>query len=128
MSRKSVNGPVILMVCVLVLLVVNLFITTRLFESPLMLRARDPLPCRAVPTRFVMEEPECANKLLRSMNITNVRILPAATSDTVWDDETLARYLRKGMSHKFFEEVRTFEAIEEEGGDDHQSYSGKNQT
>lgn len=90
MSRRSLNRPVILMVCVLVLLAVNLFITARLFldakESPLMLRAREPLPCRAVPTRFVMEEPECANKLLRSMNITNVHILPATTSNTVWDD------------------------------------------
>jgi len=113
MSRKSLNRLVILMACVLVLLAVNIFITTRLFlnakKSPLVLRAREPLPCRAVPTRFVMEEPECANKLLRSMNITNVRILPAATSNTVWGDETLARYLRKTMSHKFFEEIRAID-------------------
>ena len=133
MSRESLNRLVILMVCVLVLLAVNLFITTGLFlntkKVPLTLRVREPLPCRAVPTRFVMEEPECANKLLRSMNITNVHIIPAATSNTVWDDETLARYLRKAMSHKFFEEIRTFESIE--GGEvtgDHQSYSGKNET
>lgn len=87
MSRESLNRLVILMVCVFVLLAVNLFITTKLFlnakKSPLILRAREPLPCRVVPTRFVMEDPECANKLLRSMNITNVRILPAATSNTI---------------------------------------------
>ena len=132
MSRRSLNSLVILMVCVLVLLAVNLFFTTRLFlnvkKSPLTPRIREPLPCRAVPTRFVMEEPECANKLLRSMNITNVRILPAATSDTVRDDETLARNLRKVMSHKLLEEIRTFESIEEEVTGDHQSYSGKSQT
>jgi len=121
------------MVCVLVLLVVNLFVTARLFldakKSPLVLRAREPLPCRAVPTRFVMEEPECADKLLRSMNVTNVRILPAATSNTVWDDETVARYLRKAMSHKFFEETRAIESIEgKEVTGNHQYYSGKNQT
>ena len=83
MSRKSVNRLAILMVCVLVFLAVNLLITTTLFlnakKSPLMLSEREPLPCRAVPTRFVMEEPECANKLLRSMNVTNVHILPAET-------------------------------------------------
>jgi len=133
MPRKSLNRLVILMVCVLVFLAVNLFITTRLFlnakKSSLMLRSREPLPCKAVPTRFVMEEPECANKLLRSMNVTNVRILPAATSNTAWDDETLARYLRKAMSHKLFEEIRAFEPVEgEKVTGDHQSYSGKNQT
>ena len=35
---------------------------------------RDSLPYAAIPTRFVMEEPECADKLLRTMNVTNVRI------------------------------------------------------
>jgi len=46
-------------------------------KSPLMLRACEPLPCGAIPTRFVIDEPECADKLLRSMNVTNVRVLPA---------------------------------------------------
>jgi hypothetical protein len=32
------------------------------------------LPCPAIPTRFVMEEPACAQKLLESMNVTNVRV------------------------------------------------------
>ena len=30
----------------------------------------------AVPVRFVLDEPECADKLLRAMNVTRVRILP----------------------------------------------------
>ena len=34
------------------------------------------LPCAAIPTRFVVEHPDCADKLLRSMNVTNVRIQP----------------------------------------------------
>ena len=33
-------------------------------------------PCAAIPRRFVMDHPECADKLLRSMNVTNVRIQP----------------------------------------------------
>jgi hypothetical protein len=32
------------------------------------------LPCPAIPTRFVLEEPACAQKLLESMNVTNVHI------------------------------------------------------
>jgi hypothetical protein len=37
--------------------------------------SKGSLPCGAVPTRFVIEEPECADRLLRSMNVTNVHIL-----------------------------------------------------
>ena len=37
---------------------------------------RHSLPCAAIPVRLVMEDPVCADKLVRSMNITNVRILP----------------------------------------------------
>ncbi len=32
------------------------------------------LPCSAIPTRLVLEDPICAQKLLDSMNVTNVRI------------------------------------------------------
>ena len=35
------------------------------------------LPCAAIPTRFVLEEPACAQKLLESMNVTNVRVSAA---------------------------------------------------
>ncbi|MBN2447741.1 MAG: hypothetical protein JXO22_13490 [Phycisphaerae bacterium] len=33
------------------------------------------LPCAALPTRFVLGEPECAQKLLEAMNVTNVQVL-----------------------------------------------------
>jgi hypothetical protein len=32
------------------------------------------LPCQAIPLRYVEDEPVCADKLLRAMNVTNVRI------------------------------------------------------
>lgn len=87
MSNKSLRRLVVMMSCVLVLLTVNLFMTSTLFlnvkESPSTVHARDPLPCGAIPTRFVMEEPECADKLLRSMNVTNVRILSPKTLNAV---------------------------------------------
>jgi hypothetical protein len=38
------------------------------------------LPCAALPTRFVLESPECAQKLLEAMNVTNVRVHEANTS------------------------------------------------
>lgn len=33
------------------------------------------LPCAALPTRFVLDEPECAQKLLEAMNVSNVRVV-----------------------------------------------------
>ena len=83
MSRKGLKWLAIMTACVLVLLTVDVFMTTTLFlstkKSTPTLHARDPLPCGAIPIGFVMEEPECADKLLRSMNVTNVRILSPKT-------------------------------------------------
>jgi len=33
------------------------------------------LPCSSIPTRFVLAEPVCAQKLIESMNVTNVRVV-----------------------------------------------------
>ena len=102
MSRKSLNRLVILIVCVLVLLVVDLFITTRLFlnskESPVIPCMSEPLPCRALPTRFVIEEPICANKLLRFMNVSNVRILDSEFFGALWNKSIL---YSKNLSEKY---------------------------
>ena len=38
------------------------------------------LPCPAIPTRFVLDDPECAHKLLRAMNVTGVRVRAATLS------------------------------------------------
>jgi hypothetical protein len=47
------------------------------------------LPCGAIPRRFISEEPVCAQKLLESMNVTNVRVLSrdAAKADMERQDE-----------------------------------------
>jgi hypothetical protein len=77
----------LLMVGIVVLVIVNLMVTIRLAVDTRASAARvwkqPSLPCGAIPTRFVMEEPECADKLLRSMNVTNVRVLPSKALDTV---------------------------------------------
>ena len=87
--RKS-KLRIVLVLCMIVFVIVNLILTIRLAADINKLAGpvskRPPLPCGAIPTRFVMEEPECADMLLRSMNVTNVHILPAATYSTAWED------------------------------------------
>jgi hypothetical protein len=103
--RRNPSWQAALAVCIIVLLVVNVLVTLKLRidiqECQLSSQKREPLPCGAVPTRFVIEEAECANKLLKSMNVTNVRILPAAASDSIWNDEILARYSNKLISDNY---------------------------
>jgi hypothetical protein len=69
------------MVCILVFVVVNLIMTIGLAVDTRTSAARvltqPSLPCGAIPTRFVMEEPECADRLLRLMNVTDVRVVPS---------------------------------------------------
>lgn len=36
--------------------------------------------CQAIPTRLILEDPQCAEKLLRAMNVTGVRILSGNVS------------------------------------------------
>ena len=77
--RKSLNWGVALGICILLLLIVNVLLTLKLCmdiqERQSSSQKRGPLPCGAIPTRFVIEEPECADKLLRSMNVTNVHVI-----------------------------------------------------
>ncbi len=49
------------------------------------------LPCGAVPTRLILEDPICAQKLLDSMNVTNVRIQPGETLASRQGNETRAQ-------------------------------------
>ena len=45
----------------------------------LLAEEKKPSRCLAIPTRFILEYPECADKLLQAMNVTNVHIVPAGT-------------------------------------------------
>lgn len=71
------------MVLVLLLVVANLLLTLRLQRQLTLMDHALPkgpdLPCAAIPTRFVAQEPVCAQKLIESMNITNVRVVVNAT-------------------------------------------------
>jgi len=86
MSNRKMTWLMILVICIVGLLVANVLVVAKLALGLERLKScqhrRESLPCQAVPTRFVIEEPECANKLLRSMNVTNVRIFPVDALDS----------------------------------------------
>ena len=47
---------------------------------------RSRLPCAAIPTRLVLDHPECAQRLLEAMNVTNVRIEPRGSGRSKLDE------------------------------------------
>jgi hypothetical protein len=57
----------------------NVVVTLKLSEQVRSIQQAQPqrpgLPCPAIPTRLILEDPECAQKLLMVMNVTNVRVL-----------------------------------------------------
>lgn len=65
-----------LLVFILLGMVGNLLMTMQIMSRLALEDVRHPLPCPAIPTRFVLEEPACAQRLLEAMNVTNVRIVP----------------------------------------------------
>ena len=69
----------VIVVVLLVSLVTNLLLAVVLLQH---LGARQPdvqgsptLRCTAIPVKLILEDPECADKLLRAMNVTNVRVV-----------------------------------------------------
>jgi len=77
LRRKEIVLIVLLLVLVLIGVGADIVIT---FKAKPPTPVRSSLPCAAIPTRYVMEYPECADKLLQAMNVTNVRIRPVETS------------------------------------------------
>ena len=80
MRRNKPVWQVVLLVCILGLVLADLLIAMRLAPKIDQIQScsqkRKSLPCEAIPIKFTMEEPQCANKLLRAMNVTNVNFLP----------------------------------------------------
>ena len=95
--KKQSKWQMVLVVCIFAIVAANLFMAMKLSSDirrlQLVPQKRQTLPCGAIPTRFVIEEPVCANKLLRSMNVTNVRILPHNESYFVQNEQTILRLL-----------------------------------
>jgi len=70
-----------------ILLVVNIILTSLVLSRPVE-QIKCPvksksLPCEAMPIKFALDNPDCANKLLEAMNVTNVKILPKNSTNTV---------------------------------------------
>ena len=59
-------------------IVTNLFLAAVLLQhlsaSVPERQASPTLRCTAIPVKLILEDPECADKLLRAMNVTNVRV------------------------------------------------------
>ena len=69
MNQEKSRWVMVLLTLVLAALIVNAVIMLRL------VRARASKPCLAIPTRFILEYPECAEKLVQAANVSNVRIV-----------------------------------------------------
>ena len=72
MKQKTTVLIMVLLLLLLAGVTADIIITLKTVPSRL---DRQSLPCAAIPTRYVLEYPECADRLLRAMNVTNVRIL-----------------------------------------------------
>ena len=78
MKNKAPRWIVLLLLLVLSSLVANIVMTVKLFskvDDVAVCLNKKALPCAAIPTRYILQEPECADKLLKAMNVTNVHIL-----------------------------------------------------
>jgi hypothetical protein len=93
MSKDKINWQMTFIFCFCILVVINVFVIVKLILVLGELREEYPsranLPCGAIPIRFVLEEPECANKLLISMNVTNVHISSDKTLSSLWSKTNL---------------------------------------
>ena len=89
MRNKVSAWGIILILLILVGLIANSIMMVKMskrIETLALCIEKKSLACAAIPTRYVMEEPECADKLLRAMNVTNVHILPRnATVGGMWE-------------------------------------------
>jgi hypothetical protein len=70
-----------------VLLVVNVFLTSLLLTRPV-IECQSPvksksIPCESVPLKWAVNNVDCANSLLRAMNVTNVNFLPKNSTNTM---------------------------------------------
>ena len=75
MARKDFEKKrVIIVLLVMVLVVIVADIAIRLLPP-----AKQQSRCLAVPTKFIMEYPDCADKLIQAANLTNIRIVPPET-------------------------------------------------
>ena len=74
MKKNKVKWAVILLIVVLIAVVVD--IDVHLSEPA---KSKQPSRCLTIPIKFAMENPDCMNELLKTANLTNIRIVPPGT-------------------------------------------------
>jgi len=74
LKQKYLLLIVILQIVIFITIVIHMMITVKHMQT----ETQHPpsLPCAAVPIGFVAEYPECADLLVKAMNISNFRIRP----------------------------------------------------
>ena len=81
MSKGGINWQITVIFCICILVVINIFVIVKLIlvlgELKENYPSRIPLPCGAIPIRFVIGEPKCVDKLLGSINVTNDYVIPS---------------------------------------------------
>ena len=73
MKKKKAKWVVILLVLVLITIMADIAIRLSMLSEP------EKSRCLEIPIKFVMENPDCADKLFKAANLTNVHIVPPGT-------------------------------------------------
>ena len=85
------------MIALVVLVAANILVLIKIMGT--LTASSDPhqrgqsLPCPAIPTRLILEDPACAQILIEAMNVTNVRIRQEDIAPLHADNETHTRAL-----------------------------------
>jgi hypothetical protein len=94
-------GVVLLLLLVFIGVTANFLLTLTLREQVKGIQQapsrRPGLPCAAIPTRLILEDPACAQKLLTAMNVTNFRVLTNASQLSGLDPAMKDRLAELGM-------------------------------
>ena len=84
MNEERTRLIVILLIVILLSVVAD--ITIRVLPSA---KAKQQSKCLAVPTKFIMEHPDCADKLVQAANLTNIRIVSSKTLESGRYDQSV---------------------------------------
>ena len=67
----------VLLIIIIGLLIINLFLTKELLHS------RTSKKCLTIPRQYVIDEPDCVNKLLMSMNMTTIHVIQSEVQNYI---------------------------------------------
>ena len=84
MKKKKVKWIVILLVLVLVAVVADIAVRLSIPAKP-----EPSLQYSKILIKIGMEDPDCANKLLKAANLTNIRIVPPGTLTSRRKNQTI---------------------------------------